>query len=75
MMYDPEPEAHCYRCELAINGDCQEFKSLNPHYKNIGGYDRKGCHWGAKHQLRMILLDLNGKSVFDSSSALKEEAK
>ena len=65
---EAEPEAHCYRCELAVNGECAEFKALNPQY--VGGYDRKGCSWGSKHQLRMVLLDKDGKTVYDSGEFL-----
>lgn len=64
---EPEHEAHCYRCEKAVTGECAEFKTLNPQY--TGGYDRKGCTWGSKHQLRMVLLDAQGNQVFDSQEA------
>lgn len=60
----PEPVAHCYRCEMAVTGKCLEYKALNPQYS--GGYDRKGCHWGAEHQLRMILVNTLGETVYDS---------
>jgi len=65
MMRDSEPVAHCYRCAKAISGECVEFNTLNPQYE--GGYDRKGCPWGSKYQLRMILFDANDKKVFDSA--------
>ena len=62
---DPEPEAHCWRCAKAVSGECAEFKALNPKY--VGGYDRKGCTWGSKHQLTYVLLDAEGLVVFDSA--------
>ena len=63
-MRDSEPEAHCYRCALAVSGECREFKELNHQY--IGGYDRKGCHWGSSHQLDMVLVGADGVPVYNS---------
>lgn len=59
-----EPEAHCYKCRLAVTGQCAEFNTLNPQYS--GGYDRRFCSWGSKNQLRLILLNTEGISVYDS---------
>lgn len=62
---ESEPEAHCWRCHKAVNGECEEFKQLNPQY--LGGYDRKFCAWGSKHQLTYVLLDEAGLIVYDSA--------
>ena len=43
-----EPEAHCFQCPQAKNGNCAEYNKLNPGYLKLFGvqYDRCHCHWG-----------------------------